>query len=703
MPLQNATNGTKQIVGIPINGSPTTNNQTLLFNQTNNQVNWGTITWGQITGTLSNQSDLNTRFTNIDTAISGKQNTIALGTTSQYFRGDLSLSDFATDVRNILLTGLTINNNSAIVSTDTLLAALNKLQSQINNLPTGSGTTTTTLTVGGDNVTSDRSIGNNTFHSFSIETNNIPFFEFNKKGFLNIWANNRIGATTFNDSIPAGSLVLSDRTRDFGWNTNGWSNTSLCQQLFEFNRKTEVMGEISGIGLVSFWAFRYNNTSPTKEFVIGRNPGSAGRQDLIRLCAKTVFHGFEDVEVLTSNYYQDTDDKRNFIIQGKYPALWLVSRDSGNLTHSNSLKFAFHTGTNTARHFHIGQLNEGRRFGFGYYEGNDWNTFNGLNNNGRVGLMFTTNNNSPNNSLGDSFGMCLNVHDYNNYPYFNLHILGSTTNNGTIGWGLNNGISRTDILIDANASANYLDRQSGFFTPANNYAGGTATPSNYFPGSDGDSLLIQCRHPNGNNGLQIGSRHDSTNRFFVRTVANNWREILLHNGNSLSSTLKIGTLDNQHLQFIRNNINVMEFISNNQIIFQNDVIFGTTSIPKILEFNSTNRQILVNNEDGFGSAARPSYSWKGYIDRGMYIESDKVSFSIAANRRLAIDSTISRIESYGFPFKSDLGYYVGTDQVINSKHPTVINNLAAGASLTDVINLLNTLIPILKSHHKLFS
>jgi hypothetical protein len=46
-------------------------------------------TWGSITGTLSSQTDLNT-------ALSGKQNTITTGTTSQYFRGDLSLATFPT-------------------------------------------------------------------------------------------------------------------------------------------------------------------------------------------------------------------------------------------------------------------------------------------------------------------------------------------------------------------------------------------------------------------------------------------------------------------------------------------------------------------------------------------------------------------------------------------------------------------------------
>lgn len=47
--------------------------------------------WGSITGTLSNQTDL-------QNALNAKQNTITTGTTAQYFRGDLSLATFPTAV-----------------------------------------------------------------------------------------------------------------------------------------------------------------------------------------------------------------------------------------------------------------------------------------------------------------------------------------------------------------------------------------------------------------------------------------------------------------------------------------------------------------------------------------------------------------------------------------------------------------------------
>jgi len=46
-------------------------------------------TWGSITGTLSDQTDL-------QSALNAKQDTITTGTTAQYFRGDLSLATFPT-------------------------------------------------------------------------------------------------------------------------------------------------------------------------------------------------------------------------------------------------------------------------------------------------------------------------------------------------------------------------------------------------------------------------------------------------------------------------------------------------------------------------------------------------------------------------------------------------------------------------------
>ena len=54
----------------------------------------GASVWGSISGTLSNQTDL-------QNALNSKQNKLTQGTSSQYFKGDLSLGTFSTDVLNV--------------------------------------------------------------------------------------------------------------------------------------------------------------------------------------------------------------------------------------------------------------------------------------------------------------------------------------------------------------------------------------------------------------------------------------------------------------------------------------------------------------------------------------------------------------------------------------------------------------------------
>lgn len=66
------------------------------------------------------------------TSVAAKENTIVPGNISQYFRGDKTWRDFATDVRSVILNGLSSVNNTAVVATDSVLVALGKLQAQIN-------------------------------------------------------------------------------------------------------------------------------------------------------------------------------------------------------------------------------------------------------------------------------------------------------------------------------------------------------------------------------------------------------------------------------------------------------------------------------------------------------------------------------------------------------------------------------------------
>lgn len=64
--------------------------------------------------------------------LASKEPVIPPGTTAQYWRGDKSFQDLATAIRAANLTGFSTATNAAVVSTDTLLAALGKLQAQVS-------------------------------------------------------------------------------------------------------------------------------------------------------------------------------------------------------------------------------------------------------------------------------------------------------------------------------------------------------------------------------------------------------------------------------------------------------------------------------------------------------------------------------------------------------------------------------------------
>jgi len=64
--------------------------------------------------------------------LASKEPVIPPGTTAQYWRGDKSFQDLATAIRAANLTGFSTATNSPVVSTDTLLAALGKLQAQVS-------------------------------------------------------------------------------------------------------------------------------------------------------------------------------------------------------------------------------------------------------------------------------------------------------------------------------------------------------------------------------------------------------------------------------------------------------------------------------------------------------------------------------------------------------------------------------------------
>lgn len=70
---------------------------------------------------------------NITVADSTKEPAFAAGTTAQYLRGDKTWQNFATAVRASVMTGLSTVTTTAVLATDTLLAAIGKLQAQITD------------------------------------------------------------------------------------------------------------------------------------------------------------------------------------------------------------------------------------------------------------------------------------------------------------------------------------------------------------------------------------------------------------------------------------------------------------------------------------------------------------------------------------------------------------------------------------------
>lgn len=67
------------------------------------------------------------------TALAGKEPSIAAGTASQMWLGNKTWATVLSQVHATLLTGLAAGSNSTILATDTLIAALAKIQNQLNN------------------------------------------------------------------------------------------------------------------------------------------------------------------------------------------------------------------------------------------------------------------------------------------------------------------------------------------------------------------------------------------------------------------------------------------------------------------------------------------------------------------------------------------------------------------------------------------
>ncbi|WP_019703345.1 pyocin knob domain-containing protein [Paracidovorax oryzae] len=70
--------------------------------------------------------------TDLQATLDGKEPVIAAGAAGQYWQGDKTWREFATDVRSTVLTGLSTAANTVIAATDSVLSALGKLQAQVS-------------------------------------------------------------------------------------------------------------------------------------------------------------------------------------------------------------------------------------------------------------------------------------------------------------------------------------------------------------------------------------------------------------------------------------------------------------------------------------------------------------------------------------------------------------------------------------------
>lgn len=98
-------------------------------------------------------AEMDANFINLNEELATKESAITAATTAataKYWRGDKTWSDFFTDVRAATLTGLSTATRVAVTATDTVLAAIGKLQAQVSlRAPIASPSFTSTATFQG--------------------------------------------------------------------------------------------------------------------------------------------------------------------------------------------------------------------------------------------------------------------------------------------------------------------------------------------------------------------------------------------------------------------------------------------------------------------------------------------------------------------------------------------------------------------------
>lgn len=172
---------------------------------------------------LSKTSGTNTGDNATNTQYSGlaasKEDTIAAGTTSQFWRGDKAWTDFATTVRASVLTGLSLATNQVIAATDTVLQALGYLQAQI----TAFAAATIALTNKTINLSSNTITGTKAQFDTAVSDGNICF-DGDSVTNLNMATARILGRTTAStgavEEITVGAwLSLSGGTLSASWSS----------------------------------------------------------------------------------------------------------------------------------------------------------------------------------------------------------------------------------------------------------------------------------------------------------------------------------------------------------------------------------------------------------------------------------------------------------------------------------------------------
>ena len=82
--------------------------------------------------------------------------------------------------------------------------------------------------------------------------------------------NNGLPWAVVNSKMQSGSLTIGGTNADYGWNTNGWTNSNAAGLLLECLNNTEIAVHDSGNRLISLIAYQ---GSTTNNITIGRNMG----------------------------------------------------------------------------------------------------------------------------------------------------------------------------------------------------------------------------------------------------------------------------------------------------------------------------------------------------------------------------------------------------------------------------------------------